>query len=42
MDYTTITGHRGTGRAFSHLKYYLDQLCKIETTDVKNFVVFTI
>lgn len=39
-DYTTITGHRGTGKAFSRVKYYLDELCKIETTDVEKILLY--
>lgn len=40
MDYTTITGHRGTGKAFSLVKYYLDELCKTEITDVEKILLY--
>ena len=40
MDYTTIIGHRGTGKAFARVKYYLDELCKTETTDIEKILLY--
>ena len=38
-DYTTIIGHRGTGKAFARVKYYLNKIGKKENSNLDNIVL---